>query len=105
MVGGVLGEVVVNLAVLEFRQELAQIRHQHMEVLSVLDLQVKLVTCKHVKIPGARLVPTIAGMEDVVEREVFVRMFVALVATAVEKGTVIVLTKHSKLLQAVVTCA
>ena len=76
-----------------------------MEVLSVLDLQVKLVTLPHVLIPGSRLVPAIAGLEDVVEREVFVRMFVAPMATAVEKGTVIVLTKHSKLLQAVVTCA
>ena len=48
MVVGVLGEVVPNPVVLEFRQEHAQILHQQMEGLSVLDLQVKLVTRKHV---------------------------------------------------------
>ena len=48
MVVGVLGEVVANLVALEFRQEHAQILHQQMEVLSVLDLQVKIATLKHV---------------------------------------------------------
>ena len=38
------GENVVYLVVLEFRQEHAQIQHQQMEDLTVLDLQVKLVT-------------------------------------------------------------
>ena len=45
---GVLGEVVVNHVVLEFRQEHVQILHQPMEVPSVLDLQINLVTDKHV---------------------------------------------------------
>ena len=44
MVVGVLGEVVVHPVALESRQEHAQILHQHMEDLSVLDLQVNLVT-------------------------------------------------------------
>ena len=43
MVVGVLGEVVVHPVALEYRQERAQILHQHMEDFSVLDLQVKLV--------------------------------------------------------------
>ena len=43
MVVGVLGEVVADLVVLELRQEHAQIHPQQMEVLSVLDLQVKFV--------------------------------------------------------------
>ena len=47
MVVGVLGEVVVYLVVLEYRKEHAQILCQKMEVLSVLDLQIKLVTYKH----------------------------------------------------------
>ncbi len=48
MAVGVLGNFVVNLVVLESRQEPAQIQHQQMEVLHVLDLQVKFVTHKHV---------------------------------------------------------
>ena len=48
MVVGVLGEVVANPVVPEVRQEHAQILHQQMEVLSVLDLQVKIATLKHV---------------------------------------------------------
>ena len=41
MVVGVLGEVVVHLVVLEYRQEHAQILLQQMVDLSALDLQVK----------------------------------------------------------------
>ena len=48
MVVGHLGPAVVSLVVLELRQERAQIHHQQMEDLTVLDLQVKLVTHKHV---------------------------------------------------------
>ena len=47
MVVGVLGEVVVNLAVLEYRKEHAQILSQHMGEVCVLDPQIKLVTSKH----------------------------------------------------------
>ena len=47
MVVGALGEVVVYLVVLEYRQELAQILHLLMEDFCVLDLQVKFVTYKH----------------------------------------------------------
>ena len=43
MVVGVHGEVVVHPVALEYRQEHAQILHQHMEDHNVLDLQVKLV--------------------------------------------------------------
>jgi len=50
MVVGLLGRVVVNLVVLENRQEHAQIQHQQMEDLTVLDLQVNRVTHKHVLI-------------------------------------------------------
>ena len=50
MVGGVLGEVAANLAILAVRKEHAQILCQQMEVLSVLDLQVKLATRKHVQV-------------------------------------------------------
>ena len=45
---GLLGQIVISLVVLEFRQEHAQIQHQLMEDLTVLDLQVNLVTHKHV---------------------------------------------------------
>ena len=48
MVVGHLGPAVVSLVVLELRQEHAQIHHQQMEDLTVLDLQVNLVTHKHV---------------------------------------------------------
>ena len=48
MVVGLLGQVVVSLVVLEDRQEHAQIQHQQMEDLTVLDLQVNRVTHKHV---------------------------------------------------------
>ena len=48
MVVGHLGQAVASLAVLEDRQEHAQIQHQQMEDLTALDLQVKLVTHKHV---------------------------------------------------------
>ena len=48
MVVGLLGQIVISLVVLEFRQEHAQIQHQQMEDLAVLDLQVNLVTHKHV---------------------------------------------------------
>ena len=48
MVVGLLGQVVVSLVVLEDRLEHAQIQHQQTEDLTVLDLQVKLVTHKHV---------------------------------------------------------
>ena len=48
MVVGHLGPAVVRLVVLELRQEHAQIHHQQMEDLTVLDLQVNLVTHKHV---------------------------------------------------------
>ena len=44
MVDGVRGVDVVSLVIQEFRQEHAQILPQQMEVLSVLDLQTKLVT-------------------------------------------------------------
>ena len=47
MVVGVLGEVVVNPAVLEARKEPAQILHHKMEVLCVLDLQDRLATQNH----------------------------------------------------------
>ena len=46
MVVGLLGQAVVSLVVLEARQEHAQIQHQQMEDLTVLDLQVNLVTQK-----------------------------------------------------------
>ena len=45
---GVLGEDAVRLVVLEFRQELVQILHQQMGVLSVLDYGFNGVTQKHV---------------------------------------------------------
>ena len=48
MVVGLLGQVVVSLVVLEDRQEHAQIQHQQMEDLAVLDLQVNHATHKHV---------------------------------------------------------
>ena len=44
MAAGVLGEVVVNLVGLEFKQEHAQTRPLHLEVLGVRVLQNKLVT-------------------------------------------------------------
>ena len=50
MVVGHLGPAVVSLVVLELRQEHAQIHHQQMEDLTVLDLQVNLVTHKHVPV-------------------------------------------------------
>ena len=46
MVVGLHGRVVVSLVVLEAGQEHAQTHHQHMEDLTVLDLQVNLVTQK-----------------------------------------------------------
>ena len=48
MVVGVLGEVVVNPAVLEVGKEHAQILHHKTEVLGVLDLQDRLATQNHV---------------------------------------------------------
>ena len=48
MVVGRLGQAVVSHVILEFRQEHAQIQHQQREELTVLDLQVNLVTQKHV---------------------------------------------------------
>ena len=48
MVVGVLGEVVAKPVVPEIRQEHAQILHQRMEVLRVLDFIGKLATRKHV---------------------------------------------------------
>jgi len=50
MVDGVLGEIVVNLVVLEFRQEHAQILLQHVEVLIVLDRLNKRVTQNHASV-------------------------------------------------------
>ena len=44
---GMIGESAVKPVELELRQELVQILHQQMEVLSVLDLQDRLVTDKH----------------------------------------------------------
>ena len=48
MVVGVLGEVVANPVIPEVGQEHAQTLHQKMGDPSVLELQVKLVTRKHV---------------------------------------------------------
>ena len=44
MVVGHLGQAVVSLVILEFRQEHVQILHQQIEDLTVLVLQVNLVT-------------------------------------------------------------
>ena len=44
MVDGVLGEHVVELVVLEFRQEHVHIQHRHLEDLCVEDLQKKCAT-------------------------------------------------------------
>ena len=88
------GEDVAKHAVLELRQEPVQIQRHQKEELIVLDLQVKIVTLKHAR-RGACLIGSIAGM--VVEnREVFVRIFVAPMATAVGGGSMIALVKHSK---------
>ena len=48
MVVGVPGEAAVNRVVLEFRQEHVQTQHQHMEDLSVQDLQRNNATHKDV---------------------------------------------------------
>ena len=94
MVVGVNGEDVAKPAVLELRKEAVQVRVHQTEELNVLDLQVKIVTLNHAR-PGAYLVGSIAG--GVVERrEVFARMFVAPMATAVGGGSMIALEKHSK---------
>ena len=50
MVVGVLGEVVAKPVVLEDRKEHAQIPHQQMEDLSVLEILVELVTLTHVQV-------------------------------------------------------
>ena len=50
MVVGVNGEVVVNLVVLDVKQEHAQIPNQQGEVLDVLDLQAKFATLKNVQV-------------------------------------------------------
>ena len=56
MVVGVHGEHVAKLAVLEVRQELVQIHRQEMEELNVLDLQVKIVTLKHVLVMSITII-------------------------------------------------
>ena len=47
MVIGVPGEVVVQLVVLEFRQERALTQHQYMEDLSVLEIRKNIVSHDH----------------------------------------------------------
>jgi len=82
MAVGVSGEVVVNLVVLDVKQEHAQIPNQQGEVLDVLDFQAKFVTQKNVQLSGSRPVPKIVGINAEVG-EVCAKKNVVLTVTAV----------------------